>query len=328
MYTLAYKKPSYISSFKIKGTYFTMSITPVEDCVVDFGDGTKQTYTGNNSSTGVNHYYSESNIYTIKIIGNHSNFRASQNIIEIIQISNSITNCSHMFSGCSSLTEIPSTFTIPNSVTDCTYMFSNCSGLTAISKTFTIPNSVTNCSYMFNYCRSLTTIQEGFTLGNSVTDCSAMFYYCTSLTAIPETLIIPNSVTNCSSMFADCSRLTEIPSTLTIPNSVTDCSWMFSRCSDLTIIPETLIIPDSVTDCSHIFYDCSNLTSDISNIWPDVWNYTGTIDLNMMFESCSKVVGTVPADKLWNSGKTFNSSGCFRNCTSLTNYSEIPAGWK
>ena len=226
MYTLAYKKQALpISSFKIQGNSLTsMEITPVEDCVVDFGDGTTQTYTGNNRSTQVTHSYSTSDIYTIKITGNHSNFRASRNTIEIIQIS--------------------------------------------------------------------------------------------------------DSVTNCSNMFADCSKITEIPSTLTIPDSVTDCSWMFSRCSGLTAIPETLTIPNSVTRCSLMFYSCSNLTSDISNIWPSTWNYTGIIDLSNMFYDCSKVVGTVPADKLWNSGKTFSSSYCFRRCTSLTNYAEIPAGWK
>ena len=253
MYILAYKnkKSNNISSFKIQGDSLAyMYITPVEDCVVDFGDGTKQTYTGNNSSTQINHSYSESNTYTIKIIGNHSNFRASLNTIEIIQISNSITDCSQMFYSCSSLTEIP--------------------------ETLTIPDSVTNCSSMFSYCTSLTTIQEGFTIGNSVTNCSNMFSYCSSLTAIPETLTIPNSVTNCAQMF----------------------------------------------------FNCPSLTSDISNIWPSTWNYTGTINLISMFLGCSKIVGTAPADKLWNSGKTFNSSSCFVGCTSLTNYSEIPSGWK
>ena len=192
-------KSNNISSFKIQGNSLTrMYITSVEDCVVDFGDGTKQTFTGNNRSTQVTHNYSESNIYTIKIIGNHSNFRASQNIIEIIQISNSIINCLNMFSGCSSLTEIP----------------------------------------------------------------------------------------------------------------------------------ETLRIPDSVTNCASMFSDCSSLTSDISNIWPSTWNYTGTISVRQMFYGCSKIVGTVPADKLWNSGKTFNADSCFRNCTSLTNYDEIPDTWK
>lgn len=193
------KKSNNISSFKIQGDSLNeMYITPVEDCVVDFGDGTKQTYTSNNSSTQVTHSYSESNIYTIKIIGNHSNFRASQNTIEIIQISNSVTSC------------------------------------------------------------------------------SLMFYDCSSLTAIPSTLTIPDSVTNCSGMFSNSSRL----------------------------------------------------TSDISNIWPSAWNYTGRINISQMFYGCSKIVGTVPADKLWNSGKTFTSNGCFYNCTSLTNYNEIPDNWK
>ena len=231
MYTLTYKKSNNgsssnnISSFKIQGNSLpTMWITPVEDCVVDFGDGTKQTYTGNNSSTYVNHSYSESNIYTIKITGNHSSFMAPRNILEIIQISNLITNCSQMFNNCLNLTTIPSTFTLGN------------------------------------------------------------------------------SVTNCSQMFFACSNLTVIPSTLTIPNSVTNCSGMFGR--------------------------CSSLTSDISNIWPSAWNSNERINISDMFYNCSKIIGTVPADKLWNSGKTFNSSGCFTGCTSLTNYDEIPAGWK
>ena len=231
MYTLAYKKSNNgsssnnISSFKINGNSLnSMKITPVENCVVDFGDGTKQAYTGNNSATYVSHNYSKSNTYTVQIIGNHSHFKAPENIIEIIQLS------------------------------------------------------------------------------NSVTDCSSMFSYCLSLTEIPSTLIIPNSVTKCSNMFWTCTSLTTIPSTLTIPNSVTDCSGMF--------------------------YLCTSLKSDIGNIWPSTWNSTGTINLENMFAECSKVVGTVPADKLWNSGKTFSSYCCFYNCTLLTNYTEIPDNWK
>ena len=253
MFTLAYKnkKSNNISSFKIQGNSLNlMYITPVEDCVVDFGDGTTQTYTGNNRSTQVTHSYSESNIYTIKIIGNHSYFMASRNIIEIIQ------------------------------------------------------------------------------LANSVTSCAKMFAICLSLTKISSTLKIPNSVTDCSNMFSACSNLTAIPSTFIIPNSVTDCAYMFVGCSSLTEIPSTLIIPNSVTNCTQMFSSCSSLISDISNIWPSTWNYAGGINISYMFYNCAKVVGTVPADKLWNSGKTFNSNFCFTGCTSLTNYDEIPAGWK
>ena len=308
MYTLAYKKSNNgsssnnISSFKIQGNSLTsMRITPVEDCVVDFGDGTKQTYTGNNSSTQVTHNYSESNTYTVQIIGNHSKFQASQNIIEIIQIANSVTDYSFMFYKCSSLTEIPETLKIPNSVTDCSFMFYWCSSLTAIPSTLTIPNSVTDCSSMFGSC---------------------------SITEIPETFTLRNSVTDCSGMFQGCSKITAIPSTLTIPNSVGSCQSMFFECSSLTTIPSTFTIPDSVTNCNGMFYYCSSLTSDISNIWPSTWNHTGTINVNSMFSSCSQIVGTVPADKLWNSGKIFNSTGCFYKCTSLFNYDKIPTSWK
>ena len=292
-----------ISSFKIQGNSLTsMYITPVEDCVVDFGDGTKQTFTGDNSSAPVSHSYSESNIYTIKITGNHSNFRASRNIIEIIQLANSITDCSSMFQGCSSLTAIPSTLTIPNSVTNCSQMFRACRSLTAIPETLTIPNSVTNCSNMFNSC--------------------------SKITAIPETLTIPNSVTNCQSMFNGCSKITAIQEGFTLGNSVTNCAYMFQNCTSLTVIPSTLTIPNSVTTCAYMFQNCTSLTSDISNIWPSAWNYTRRINLSNMFNSCSKVVGTVPADKLWSSGKTFSADYCFRSCTSLTNYAEIPEDWK
>ena len=77
-----------------------------------------------------------------------------------------------------------------------------------------------------------------------------------------------------------------------------------------------------------MFENCISLKSDISNIWPSTWNYDGTIDLTNMFYDCSKVVGTVPADKLWNSGKTFRPYCCFYNCTSLINYAKIPDNWK
>ena len=187
--------------------------------------------------------------------------------------------------------------------------------------------NLTSTANMFYDCSSLTEISETLKIPNSVTNCSNMFNGCTSLTAIPSTLTIPNSVTNCSSMFNGCTSLTAIPETFTLGNSVTNCSVMFASCN-LTAIPETFKIPNSVANCTSMFHYCSDLTSDISNIWPSTWNYTGTIDLSYMFNNCWKVVGTVPADKLWYFGKTFYSYRCFYNCKSLTNYDEIPDGWK
>ena len=293
-----YKKFN-ISSFKVFGSSLTnFKLTTKRECVVDFGDGTIQNFSGTDEN--ITHNYSSEAEYIITITGNHSTFQAPSETIKAIQLSNTITNCGQMFYGCSSLTTISETFTIPNSVTMCWRMFYGCSSLTTIPSTLTIPNSVIDCSSMF---------------------------FDTRLTEIPSTFTIPNSVTYCSSMFRDCSSLTEIPSTLTIGNSVINCTGMFYGCSSLTTIPSTFTIPNSVTDCSYMFYRCSSLISDISNILSDEFTAT-SIKLNYMFYRCSKITGTAPADKLWNSNKTFESVKCFYNCTSLTNYDEIPATWK
>ena len=242
--------PENATVFKIYGSELTScSLTPVEDCVVDFGNGVEKVYQGSSSSVDITNTYDVEGEYTIKIVGNHSTFKASKNTIDVIQLSNTITSCSYMFSGCSSLTSLPDTFTISN------------------------------------------------------------------------------SVTNCQVMFYDCSSLTTLPNTFTIPNSVTDCSGMFYSCRSLTTLPDTFTIPNSVTKCQNMFTDCINLTSDISNIWPDFIS-TSIITLSYMFYNCVKVTGTIPADKLWNSGKTFTANKCFTSCTSLTNYDEIPQDWK
>lgn len=186
---------------------------------------------------------------------------------------------------------------------------------------------------MFRNCTKLSEISENFIIPNSVTNCSYMFSGCSSLTSIPKHLSIPNSVTNCSNMFGGCSNLIEVEAGFTLGNSLIDCSYMFSNCQNLTTIPPSMKLPNCIQTCQSMFnYDFSQLSSDISYIWPDEFEYTGTINLQFMFgavlASHIPVTGIIPADKLWNSSKTFNSSFCFAACTSLTNYDEIPADWK
>ena len=43
-----------------------------------------------------------------------------------------------------------------------------------------------------------------------------------------------------------------------------------------------------------------------------------------MFSMCSKLYGIAPADRLWNSKKSFDPYKCFQNCIGLINYNEIP----
>ena len=314
MYILGFikKKVTNVTKFKVSGNSVNgFNIKTVEDCYVDWGDNTEpQIMLGpNDTGNTQRHTYTDGlTEHIISITGNHKGLRLPRTApIELISLSDTITQLNDTCNDCSNLTIIASTCIIPPNVQDCSSMFENCTKLSEISENFIIPNSVTNCSSMFSGC--------------------------SSLTSIPKHLSIPNSVTNCSHMFADCSNLIEVEAGFTLGNSLVDCSSMFSYCSNLTTIPPSMKLPNCIQTCQNMFYyDFSQLSSDISYIWPDEFEYTGTIDLSHMFGSIMAshvpVTGTVPADKLWNSGKTFNSSYCFTSCTSLTNYSEIPAGWK
>ena len=71
---------------------------------------------------------------------------------------NYLTNTNHMFSDCSSLTNINlSNFNTQN-VTNMSCMFSNCSSLTNINLSNFNTQNVTNMIYMFSGCSSLTNI--------------------------------------------------------------------------------------------------------------------------------------------------------------------------
>ena len=100
--------------------------------------------------------------------------------IKLIGISK-ITNTSYMFSGCSSLSNLPdiSKWNTDN-VIDMSYMFSGCSLLSFfpdISKWDT--NNVTKMQAIFYFCSSLSSLPDISKWAiNNVTDLSGMFYLC------------------------------------------------------------------------------------------------------------------------------------------------------
>lgn len=75
MYTIAYFINDNVSSFKIKGDYTNVSITPVGDCTIDFGDGTIEnipagipdSYGNYELISPIQHTYNVSGEYIVKI---------------------------------------------------------------------------------------------------------------------------------------------------------------------------------------------------------------------------------------------------------------------
>lgn len=120
-------------------------------------------------------------------------------------------------------------------------------------------------------------------------------------------------MTNFSDCFTFCSSLTAIPAGLFDHcTEVTDFGSCFSSCSSLTAVPAGLFDNcTAVTNFEACFYNCSSLKEETPYTMVD-----------------GKKV------KLWERSpdngfaKITNYTGCFGGCTGLSDYAEMPAGWK
>ena len=153
----------------------------------------------------------------------------------------------NMFSGCASLTSIPSNFLPATTLTEVCYtgMFANCSGLTSIPSNLLPATTLTEGCYnsMFGNCTSLTNVPNlpATTLANNCY--YSMFYGCTGLTSVPENLLPATTLADgCyDNMFQSCSRLTNVPN-LPATTLATSCYFkMFSNCRSLTSVPFDLL---------------------------------------------------------------------------------------
>ena len=176
---------------------------------------------------------------------------------------NNITNMSHMFDGCKSLSSIPDIYNWNTiNVTDMSYLFSECKlllSLPDISKLNTI--NVTDMSYMFSDCTSLSTLPDISNWNTiNVKNMSDMFYKCSSLKALP-----------------DLSKWNT--------KNVTKMSFIFNECTSLTSIPDiSKWNTNNVCNMSHMFWGCKSLISlpDLSK-----WNTTNVTNRSGMFHGCS-----------------------------------------
>ena len=151
-------------------------------------------------------------------------------------------------------------------------------------------------------------------LGKLSGDVNHLFSFCGSLTAISAGLFDHcTAVTNFGSCFYDCNSLTAIP------------EGLFDHCT-------------AVTDLYFCFYDCSSLTAIPAGLFD---HCTVVTNFFKCFYKCSSLTGETPYTivdgkkvKLWERSpengfvKTSSDSKCFIGCTGLSDYAEIPYGWK
>ena len=234
--------------------------------------------------------------------------------------------------------------TFKEDVTDLSNAFYRCALLTSIPENIfaNCPN-VTNFEETFSDCTALTEIPENiFANCPEVTSFFQAFHDCSALTSIPEKLFANNpKVTNFAYTFHACDALTVIPENLFAHNpKVTDFDDTFSSCRALTSIPENL------------FANCPEVTSFMNTFW-GCWALksipTGLFDNNRKvtsfyctFYGCSALTGESPYTMIdgqkvhlyerKNYREHFTAPtdvwDCFKNCTGLTDFSQIPTNWK
>lgn len=113
-------------------------------------------------------------------------------------------------------------------------------------------------------------------------------------------------------------------------------NYTFCNCSSLSTVKCKLSFSNMSMSIFNVFQNCSNLSLDIQDIIPEDFNFMMlsfmvTFYFIQVFENCSKLTGTAPASVFWNnsySNHYVTPNGSFYNCTSLSNYNDIPEDWK
>lgn len=270
----------------------------------------------------------------------------------------SLTHISELFSGCIGLTgDIPEgLFTCyneegeeqPTVIEDAKAVFYNCRHLSGsipsdLFQKFLLvkdlSNFFANCFGLYgeiptgllNYCYSLIYANR-------------MFYRCYKLGKDRVTQDDPYFMDE--NMFMRCTNLEEaneifnmsdgssklkgqIPDDLFRYNTkLKTLNHSFYACGGLTGGLNTALFKHNkkLVNLGGTFRGCSGLTS-IESDFISGTNHPNVTELTYTFSGCSKMTGNAP--RLWETHSGANSRAkCFEGCTSLSNYSEIPLGWK
>ncbi len=200
---------------------------------------------------------------------------------------------------------------------------------------------------MFENCDKLTTISADLmgtpTKGNL--NVSNMFVNCKALEAVPAGLFKGHQVKTYTQVFKGCSSLK------TVGSEAFDCygqaasvSGLFLDCTALeSVAADAFINAEKVTSLYNLFNGCSSLKSVPASIFDGMRE---VVNIRFLFNGCTSLTGESPytvhngvkyhlyertsANSEVNGGlKAITShEAAFRDCTGLSDYSQIDGTWK
>jgi len=203
------------------------------------------------------------------------------------------TSTREWFNGCSDLTSIVGMENLKlDRATDMSHMFSGCSALTEIDVTGFNTANVTDMSWMFGECRNLSSLDvRQFNTAN-VTDMSGMFYYCEKLSVIDVSNFNTDKVTNMWDLFCGCQSLTSVDVTHFNTSEVTEMSYMFAGLS-ITTLDLSSFNTSKVESMSRMFQESEKLkTIYVGSGWTiNALRKDGSGADLWLFNGCKSLVG-------------------------------------
>lgn len=262
-----------------------------------------------------------------------------------------------VFENCTSLKRIEgSIFPTTSTVSSMSYTFCNCSQLESIPADLFAPiaESKTKFTSTFLGCSSLQTLPAGLFKANAkASQFTGTFIDCTALESIPADLFGGCvNVSGVRSLFDGCKSLKSIPEGLfaDMP-AITTFERTFADCSSLESLPADLFSAIGTKTTSITFAECFMGCSSLKSLPASLFDTVRRINyIDSCFEGCTSLTGESPYTTITAADGTesrihlyerergddfpiapISSSahaGCFKGCTGLSDYANIPSSWR
>ena len=262
-----YAQSNHFSKFILKKGLFNLygNLTSLDNYISAFDGGNKY-----------NHMFENTNVYDCSMFNTGIKsqtgnsvfsfmFNGCKYLVKVPELpaTTLASNCyDHMFSGCTSLTTIPSNLLPATTLAEYCYyyMFQNCTSLTTVPSNLLPVTTLANYCYtgMFQSCKKLTTIPD-LPATTLVSNCYyVMFNNCSSLVETPKGWVLKAQTTetsSCGNMFYGCSKLQKIA--VSYSGTITSSHWSgFLK---------------SVSKTGTFYYSKNQTKENIKSIVPSGW---------------------------------------------------------
>ena len=297
--------------------------------VVDWGDGTTETITGNITAENFpTHTYAVAGTYDIKVRGTcpkwgydgwdnidtTSPYYTYSEYLTGLKQWGELSANRYLFVKCANLKYVSGDLTENTfaNVNNMSSMFRGCTSLESVDLSNFDTSKVGNMADMFYDCSSLTELDLSSFNTPKLGNMYHMFNGCTSLEKLDISSLDTSNVTWMLGVFKNCKSLKEIDLSNFRTTSATSMDYMFTNCRALKSLDLSTFETQNVTGMYSMFGGCSEL----ENLILPYMDNSKVRDMRYVFSNCKKLTN-IDLSRFGTSAAT-NMQGMFLGCSGLT----------